>query len=164
MASNKSGAEKELMEKRKLESFDLRVKGNSYRAIGLLLGVSEHTAFNDVKGILKSMLEDRKEDIEEMRAVENHRLDVLFDKVYKTATDVEFSPFTEQAVRACIALMKRRADLNGLDMPVKIALTDKAGEDMIYVLPEREIADFEVVEPTNGENGKELTDGNNGDE
>ena len=100
------------------KSFQLKLEGNSLRAIASIVGVSHVQVRDDILDVLETFKVDGK-DIESMRAIENERIDALWNKAYPEALK-EFTPFTESAVRACIALMKRRAELNGLDMPIKI--------------------------------------------
>ena len=100
------------------KSFQLKLEGNSLRAIASIVGVSHVQVRDDILDVLETFKVDGK-DIESMRAIENERIDALWNKAYTEAIK-EFGPSTEAAMRSCIALMKRRAELNGLDMPIKI--------------------------------------------
>jgi hypothetical protein len=62
---------------RRLQSFDLRKAGLSYRAIGGVLGISEAQAHRDVQATLASLAELEQGKAEEYRALELARLDDL---------------------------------------------------------------------------------------
>src|SRR5690242_9065056 len=62
---------------RRVKAFALRRAGASYRAIGLELGVSGKTAYEDVKAVLTELAAQSLESAAEYRALELERLDAL---------------------------------------------------------------------------------------
>jgi hypothetical protein len=104
------------------KAIQLRIAGKSYDEIARILNYNSPQAVS--KAVLKALRDIPKEKAEELRTVENQRLDALQDGVWPRATfgDVE-------AVMAMLKLMERRAKLNGLDMPTKVAHTDSQGND-----------------------------------
>jgi hypothetical protein len=117
---NKNRGEKEQAAIRRLEALELRMQGFSYRQIGPRLDISEAQAHRDVTEALRLVVEDHREEIEEMRAIENTRLDALFVSAFEMATS-DCGNETLRAIDVCIRVMKRRAELNGVDMPIRIA-------------------------------------------
>ncbi len=120
---------------RRPKSLDMRIGGLSYRDIGRQLGVSYETARIDVKTILKETLDEAKEEAEELRQIEVERLDILWNKWFARAIgskELKIMPDKDAALR-CLQIMKRRAELLGLDMPQKheVALTMKSFDEIV---------------------------------
>lgn len=155
----KKPGDKEAIALRELESLKFRLEGYSFRDIGRKLLISHTMAQNDVNNVIAAETKDNEKNILRMREIENQRIDALWKRSYEEA--LKDNEFNIAAFMVCDRLARRRAALNGLDMPVKVSIDGNILplQQTIYVLPEREMAEFEVVEPTNGENGKELTDG-----
>ena len=86
------------------------------RAMKQLPHVSKRTAWDDVTAELEELRRETEMQRADLMALENARLDQLFSK-----GDVP-------AGRLAVAVMGRRAKLNGLDAPTKIAPTDPTGE------------------------------------
>ena len=86
------------------------------RAMKKIPHVSKRTAWDDVTAELEELRRETEVQRADLMALENARLDQLFSK-----GDVP-------AGRLVIAVMGRRAKLNGLDAPTKIAPTDPTGE------------------------------------
>jgi hypothetical protein len=82
------------------------------------------------------VVEDHREEIEEMRAIENTRLDALFVSAFEMAT-TDCGNETLRAIDVCIRVIKRRADLNGLDMPIRIASEAPTAPDNIAEVIQR---------------------------
>ena len=132
---------------RRLAAMKYRLAGATYRVIAEKLTEERAQAFADEKGIsferamtrikhvsIKTVWEDVTAEMEDLRretelqradlmALENARLDQLFSKSLSL-----FSKGSVPAGRLAIATMGRRAKLNGLDAPTKIAPTDPTGE------------------------------------
>ena len=124
-----------------------RIAGATYRVIAEKLTEERARAFADANGIsidramkqiepvsLKTAWEDVTAEMDELRretevhrgdlmALENARLDQLFSKSLSL-----FSKGSVPAGRLAVLIMGRRAKLNGLDAPTKIAPTDPTGE------------------------------------
>ena len=100
----------------------LRIQGFSYRQIGKELKISHEQARNDVKNILQQTLDNCRESVEELRQLENERLDQLWAKFFQMAID----DGDLHAAHRCISISKSRRELNGLDMPQR-APVDEAG-------------------------------------
>ncbi len=99
--------------KRRPEALNLRIEGWSYRKIGAELKISYEQARRDVKLILAETLEVAKEEADELRQIENDRLDLLWETMYEEAIDSK----DEKAVLRCIQISKARRELNGIDSP-----------------------------------------------
>ena len=114
---------------RGLEALKYRLEGLTLREIAPKLGISYTMVKYDIDRVLEETTGENMESIERMREIENKRIDVLWEV-----------PYRELDVEKCDRLMKRRAALNGLDMPVKIAPTDPTGlqpwDGMVYNMPE----------------------------
>ena len=124
-----------------------RLAGATYRVIAEKLTEERAQAYADEKGIsidramkriqpvaIKTAWEDVTAEMEELRletevhrgdlmSLENARLDQLFSKALSL-----YGKGSVPAGRLAIAVMGRRAKLNGLDAPTKIAPTDPTGE------------------------------------
>jgi|GEM_PF-1983280 len=96
---------------RELRALEMRKAGSTYRQIGTALRISEAQAHRDVKNVLTHMVEQSAEEIEEMRMLENARLDGLWQKMYDKAT----KDGDTNAVMRCIQISRRRSEINGLD-------------------------------------------------
>ena len=132
---------------RRLSAMKYRLAGATYRVIAEKLTEERAQAYADEHGVsferamekiqpvsLKTAWEDVMAEMEELRretevhrgdlmALENARLDQLFSKALSL-----YGKGSVPAGRLAIAVMVRRAKLNGLDAPTKIAPTDPTGE------------------------------------
>ena len=99
-------------------------KGISFeRAMTRIKRVSSKTAWEDVTAEMEDLRRETEVQRADLMALENARLDQLFSKSLSL-----FSKGSVPAGRLAIATMGRRAKLNGLDAPTKIAPTDPTGE------------------------------------
>ena len=99
-------------------------KGISFdRAVKKIQPVSGKTAWEDVTAEMDELRRETEVHRIDLMALENARLDQLFSKSLSL-----FSKGSVPAGRLAIAVMGRRAKLNGLDAPTKIAPTDPTGE------------------------------------
>jgi uncharacterized protein (DUF1778 family) len=114
MAAN--DAEAQVIEARRLKAWEFRIKGHSYSEIGKLTGVSNYTAFHDVKAMLDKARAETSDTVEHHRALQLSRLDkatsVLMPMLDDPATAL-------QAMDRLDKLERRRAELMGLDAPEK---------------------------------------------
>ena len=93
------------------------------RAMKKIKHVSTRTAWDDVTAEMEDLRRETEVQRADLMALENARLDQLFSKSLSL-----FSKGSVPAGRLAIATMGRRAKLNGLDAPTKIAPTDPTGE------------------------------------
>lgn len=82
-----------------------------------------HAACKDVREALKERRSELEEKTEDLREIENARLDRLFFVAYRQAVKEGNLPAIDRALR----IMERRARLLGLDRPVKTELTGADG-------------------------------------
>ena len=139
--------ETERLAVRRLAAMKYRLVGASYRTIAEKLTEEQANAYADEHGVsferamkkiphvsVRTVWDDVTAEYEELRretevqradsmALENARLDQLFSKALSL-----FSKGDVSAGRLSVAVMGRRAKLNGLDAPTKIAPTDPTGE------------------------------------
>ena len=139
--------ETERLAVRRRDAMKYRLAGASYRAIAEKLTAEKASEYADANGVSferamkkiphiskRTVWDDVTAEYEELRretgvnradamALENARLDQLFSKALSL-----FSKGSVPAGRLVIAVMGRRAKLNGLDAPTKIAPTDPTGE------------------------------------
>ena len=105
------------------EALSLRSVGLSYREVAAQLGVDTSTAWRRCQRALADIPRDVAD---EYRALENLRLDALFQVAFEKALEGSLA-----AIDRCVAIMTRAAKLNGLDAPSRIAVetpTYSAGE------------------------------------
>ncbi len=101
---------------RRLESLRLRQQGKSYPAIGRELGISTTQSFRDVKKALGYRIKLGVEQLEIERKLQEDRLDfallAMWEGIKSGDTDT---------INRLVQIEKRRAELLGLDKPIKIA-------------------------------------------
>jgi DNA-binding CsgD family transcriptional regulator len=112
---------------RAVKALELRIAGATYRQIGAQLGVSEFTAFHDIGQELGPLDDEAKEKVEQLRALEGRRLDMLTAALMPCVQAGE-----PRAVVAMVRVMERRARLFGLDAPQRIA--GPTGEPMAVTI------------------------------
>ena len=83
-------------------------------------------ACRDVRAALKERAAEHDEKADELRAVENERLDKLFFVAYKQAVREGSLPAIDRALR----VMERRARLLGLDTPTRTEITGRDGQPL----------------------------------
>ena len=94
------------------------------RARKKVLNVSVRTAWDDVNAEVVELLKLTEHARANLVALENSRIDMVYQKALK-----EFVKNSNiEAGRLVVKMMERRAKLNGLDAPTKIAPTDPTGE------------------------------------
>ncbi|MFF3493709.1 hypothetical protein ACFYWS_20420 [Streptomyces sp. NPDC002795] len=82
-----------------------------------------NAACKDVRLALKERAADQEDKADELRAIENARLDKLFFVAYRQAVKDNHLPAIDRALR----IMERRARLLGLDQPGRTELTGAGG-------------------------------------
>ncbi len=108
---------------RRLRSISWRLQGLSFRQIGEKEDISHEQARIDVHQFLREVLDLGAEEAEELRALENARLDALWTKFYPAAVN----DGDMDASLRCLQISKARRQLNGLDMPIKVEVGGELG-------------------------------------
>ncbi len=122
---------------RRLRSISWRLQGLSFRQIGEKEDVSHEQARQDVHQFLREVLDIGAEEAEELRALENARLDELWQRFYPIAigdelpedyrlADAHYNAW-RLATQACLKISKARRQLNGLDMPIRVEIAGELG-------------------------------------
>jgi len=119
---------------RRADALALRIKGLTFAGIGDALGVDTSTAYRDVRAALAATLAECAELAEHLRELENQRLDELQASLWDKAL-AGVLPAADRILR----IMERRAKLNGLDAPQKIAPTDPTGENPFLTMSDTEL-------------------------
>ncbi|TXH44774.1 MAG: helix-turn-helix domain-containing protein [Desulfurellales bacterium] len=100
---------------RRLRAIELRRAGLSYRAIAEQLGCDPSAAYRHVAAELEALRGACAEEAKELRELELDRLDL-----YLRAIMPKVLAGDTKAVNVALGIGKRRAELTGLDAPVKI--------------------------------------------
>lgn len=101
------------------EALDYRMRGWTYESIAAVMGLSVPYVAKLIKNGLKQSIHEKAETI---RAMEVKRLDKMFAHVYEAVLSTPELPgvVNKDAVEVALKIMKRRAELLGLDMPTRI--------------------------------------------
>lgn len=99
------------------QALALRLKGKGYREIAEAMGVEYEEAVSTVQGMLTRDWEVDAEKLNEMRQLEIGRIDRLWEVYFPRATNEEQPNMA--AANMCLKLLKRRAELLGLDREIK---------------------------------------------
>jgi hypothetical protein len=127
---------KEAAAERRVNAFDLRKAGASYRAIGRALGVSEAQAHRDVHLTLDELASRERESALQVREIELERLDEMLRALWPAVRRGDTS-----SISTALRVAERRARLLGLDAPVKQELTGANGGPVSFVDVARQFAD-----------------------
>ncbi len=100
------------------QALELRKKCYTYQEIADALGCSRSGAYKYVSKALAELTEKVRNSADELRELENTRLDELWTKAYDRVQDGDLT-----AINTCIKISERRAKLNGLDSPVRSDIT-----------------------------------------
>lgn len=109
---------------RRKTAIELRKAGKTFSEIGDELAITTQSAFGLIQRELDRLNKATRQESEALRELENWRLDALQAGLWTKATDGHI-PAVQQVLR----IMERRAKLNGLDAPAKIAPTDPVGDE-----------------------------------
>jgi transposase len=123
---------------RRAEVMSLVMAGLSYEQIGQRLEVSREA----VGEIVTRALQDRPAAaVEEMRAVENARLDRAQAAIWSKVLDGD-----QRAISTFLSISSRRARMNGMDAPIQIDVSARVRVEMEQALDElKEVVLGEVV-------------------
>ena len=97
---------------------DLRRQGISYHEIGIQLGMSHQVARKDVQAWYNVVRQDCFENALEAFQMDMERLDSLL-----TAVMPEAKKGDEKKISSALQILKRRADMLGLDAPTRIDIS-----------------------------------------
>lgn len=120
--SNKPNSKKMILgRERERVVISLRKQGKSTTEIAEELGVSARTAHTVLNRALARLERLDKVDLEQYRRMELDRLDAMQLSLWPKLTE-ENAPFIERcaAVKTILDVMKRRAELLGLDSPTRV--------------------------------------------
>lgn len=93
------------------EALQLRIRGYSYRKIGPAIGLSHGQAHVHVTDALREIRTLTIEQVEELRALENARLDSIWAKLWPDGPTM-----STDTARTLLRISDSRRSLNGLDM------------------------------------------------
>lgn len=99
---------------RRLQCFELRKQGYSYREIGRELGISEAQSHRDVKRVMVKLEKLTLDSAVQYREMELERLDTLYKVSYDQAIAGDLA-----ALDRCLKISEARRKLLGLDAPVQ---------------------------------------------
>lgn len=149
---------------RNMEALDLRTKGLSYHKIAEHFDTFPMTAKRYVDQALKSLDSDSKEDQEQVVQLETQRMDSLLEGMWEAATkgyygynkkgDKIFFPPSAKHADAVMKIMKRRADMLGLDKP-KTTLLGNDPEHPLIENVEAKLIDTLTRLAKNSQRGKD---------
>lgn len=103
-------------------ALQLRMGGMSYEAIGQELNMNRSSAWEAVQRALREMIE---EPAREVRRLELQRLDKLLVGLWEKATAGDV-----KVINQVLAILKRRAEMLGLDEPIKIEAETRTVTDL----------------------------------
>jgi IS30 family transposase len=126
MGSAKLTHQRQEREERRLKVARLWAQHRNQTEIAKALGVNQSTVSRDLQVITARWVAEAVHDVGEIRARELAELDEM-EKELAARWLQERRP---EWMRLRLAVKERRAKLLGLDMPVKIAPTTAAGEDL----------------------------------
>ena len=120
--------------KRKERVLQFKLSGLRQCQIADQEGITEAAVSKIVKKINKDLNDNNENMSLEMRTIENARLDRLTQTLWPGALRG-----AKSAIDQVIKIMERRAKMNGLDMPTKIANTTPDGEIINEAMSEGEM-------------------------
>jgi hypothetical protein len=126
---------------RRVEALSLRMAGLTYEQIGSRL---QMTRLNAMELIKVSLQEAENLAVDEMRTLENIKLDRVQASIWSKVLDGDLP-----SIAAFLQISNRRAKLNGLDSPTRINLSLTVQQEMESALKELEavvLASPEVVD------------------
>jgi hypothetical protein len=141
MADSRSSARRVRAAERRTQALDLRKQGKTFAEIGRELECSEQRAHAIVTAELQRLNARRSEQAAEVARLELERLDALLAAVWPTAKEGE-----GPAIDRVLAIMARRAKLQGLDAPDKRELFGSGGGPLRFALEDAVAATQELEE------------------
>lgn len=114
---------------RKYEVLKLRRQGLTIKTISEKLGISHSTVHRNIKSCLKDCIKHGEKDVKYFRELELNRLDGMLNVLKEKVSEGDV-----KAVSVSLKIAKRRAELLGLDAPVKTEIFD----NITFILPDIE--------------------------
>lgn len=132
---------------RAADAVRLRAGGLSYREIAAALGYASENAAN--KAVLSLLARAEAESADALRALENTRLDLLWQKAYRgiVASEKSEQGVSAPLIGAAVRISERRARLLGLDAPARVEV-EQQGVDFDQAV--REVLAAAAVSPPTG--------------
>lgn len=133
----------EQQQKRRAEALSLRLAGFTYAQIAERLKINESSAHE----LVNRRIVDVDENIEQLRAIENARLDKAQSAIWNKVLGGD-----EKAIDAFLRISQRRSRLNGMDAPQKVELGVRVRTEMEQALGElrqivmEQIEDADVID------------------
>lgn len=118
MSDSKMSQRRLTAREREHKAMGFRLAGFTYAQIAKELGMSEAGAHKAVTRALKRLNEKLSEQAEELRRMELERLDNMFRVMWSQVLNGN-----QGAVDRALRIMKRRAEMLGLDAPKNLDLT-----------------------------------------
>lgn len=112
---------------RERRALDLRKQGFFYHEIGSQLGVSEASAYQDVKRALRAIIDERNEHGDELLQIEIQRLDAALNAIWPKVEKGD-----ESAVDRLIKILERKSKFLGLDAPEKREMLGNKDKPLQY--------------------------------
>lgn len=97
---------------------ELRLAGGTLEAIGETVGLHKSNVSRRIKAALADI---PKEEADELRAIENERLNVMQTAIWRKVRQGEYG-----AVDRALRISERRSKLNGLDAPQRVDVGARA--------------------------------------
>lgn len=153
----------ELERARRTEALTLLLAGLSHEQIGDRLGISREGARDLIR---RTLAEAENQTVEQMRVLENARLDRAQAAIWPAVLQGEV-----KAVQTFLQISRRRATMNGMDEPHRLALSIQVRAEMEQALKQleatvlgdvvdaAEIADEELVDLGGGDPSDPLAPG-----
>ncbi|HAF85436.1 MAG TPA: hypothetical protein DCG32_03530 [Sphaerochaeta sp.] len=117
MVSQTSSKKVNSVDKRQA-ALELRKDCYTFQEIADNLGITKGYAYKLVTKGLAELTEKVRSSADELRELENIRLDTLWTKAYPAAQRGDLA-----AINTCLKISERRAKLNGLDSPTRADIT-----------------------------------------
>ena len=106
---------------RRIEVFELRKTGMELREIAKIVGTSHGTVHQDLKKVLAERLARRDEVVEEYVEIQKAQLNSMVEKYWPKVQEGDIG-----AGYLLLAVLKRQAELLGLDAPIRQELSTNA--------------------------------------
>lgn len=122
MLESKSSQRRLVAREREIRALDMRKRGSTFREIGAELGVTTQAAHKAVTRVLDKLESKTFESAKAVVRLELERLDALTKALWDKAEKGDV-----YSIDRLLSIMRRRADLLGLDAPTKLEHTGKDG-------------------------------------
>lgn len=110
---SQTSARRIIARQREARAMEMRLAGHTYAEIAEALGISSVSAYQAVRRVLDRLAERTNETAEQVRKIEESRLDELLRSLWDRRHDPKI-------VDRILRIMERRARLLGLDKPTQV--------------------------------------------